>query len=195
MRMQEWSEVISLWQYATTFCRPVMTKRDLWLSWFEGMKSSLYWKTFRFILLMILTQVSWGCAFSFEKKFTLKEKTSLLVQVSLYLKECLQNIQNPNKLSGTKRIQNNIYITTHQFIHRSHTLSSMSLPGINDSNEQSLNCNFISWENFSCIASSKSVTELLCLMIRSNSFSPSPALCNVLPNDWMANHRDESLLH
>ncbi len=92
---------------------------------------------------LLLMQVSWGCAFSFEKKFTLKEKASFLVQVSLYLKECSQNIQNPNKLSGTKRIQNNIYITTHQCIHRSHTLSSMLLPGINDSNEQSLNCNFI----------------------------------------------------
>ncbi len=139
-------------------------------------------KRFRFILSMIPTQVSWGCAFSFEKKYTLKEKKSFLVQVSLYLKECSQNIQNPNKLPGTKRIQNIIYITTHQLIHRSHSLSSMSLPGISDSNEQSLNCNFISQENFSCIALSKSVTELLCLMIRSNSFNPSPALYYVLPN-------------
>ncbi len=83
-RMQGWSDVISLRLYATTFCRPIMTKRDLWLSWFKGMISSLYWKTFRFIFLTIPTQVSWGCAF--------KEKTSFLVQVSLYLKECLQNI-------------------------------------------------------------------------------------------------------
>ena len=85
-KMQGWSPMASLWPVLNTFCRPVTTKSDLWLSWFDGIKSSLYWNTSRFILLMIPTQRSWGCALSFDKKCKPNEKKSFLVHVSLYTK-------------------------------------------------------------------------------------------------------------
>ena len=84
-KMQGWSPMASLQPFLTTFCRPVATNSDLWLSWFDGIKSSLYWNTSRFILLMIPTQQSWGCALSFDKKFKPNEK-KILVHVSLYTK-------------------------------------------------------------------------------------------------------------
>ena len=85
-KMQGWSPMPSLRPCLTTFWRPVTTNSDLWLSWFDGIISSLYWNTSRFILLMIPTHRSWGCAFRFDKKFNPNEKTSFLVHVSLYTK-------------------------------------------------------------------------------------------------------------